>query len=299
MVQDRRKGAKMAQWAIYLALSTFIGVVWSILGFAALLATWGGDGQTWLSLLPPFLLASFFAGVTYRLFAMVNGKPPSPWFAVVIPGLGAISYQIFLVFDSSGPLHLESYLDGLFPMLMYAYVCGGIVLIPLAIPHAMALQWLHLKQEAWAMHASRRAIRQTGYGVVCVGLLLFSEGRAAYQSQLQHRVEIVSSDFGISMPPGTVLIGQNDVTEDDYHRTVSAYFRVEGGIKWPPKEGTTPLSQEENHRDVRARMGEYTKAEITRDSKLDQVKWFDPAGWTQASRLRTPQADFVELIRNQ
>jgi hypothetical protein len=180
---------------------------------------------------------------------------------------------------------------------MYVYGCGGVILIPLAIPHAMALRWLHLKYEKWAPSAGRRAIRQTFYGIACAGLLLVAEGRTLYQKHRRYQVECIASNFGVQLPSGTVLLGRREAGAEHFRDIQEAHFRVDGKMPWPPFEGARPLSKQENLQDVRARLSEIAGQEISGDAELDQVKWMESSGWVHASRLRTREGDFVEFAR--
>ena len=301
MVSIERRSAQLAQWILYLALSTAIGFAW--VGIYLIVAsTFQIIGNRLFSILeqivPVALAASFSAGLLYRITALLKRRSLSNWFAGIIPGIGATFFALFSDVRYFSSYADHSFLNRLIPTVILTYLCGGIALVPLSIPHAMALQRMHRWFMDWAPRASIRSIRHVGYGMVCGTALVATEGTRLWEMKQRDEVIQVSALYGVSMPEKAVLLNKRDeVDPETYVPTVDAHFWIPGGSQWPPRENAVALTKLETPLEVRLRFEEATGQRVPADAKLEQIKWYDADGWLQASRLRTRDADYVELKR--
>lgn len=291
-----RKCAPLAQWIVFLALSTSIGFAWS--GFYLLVARTFGEISL-VSILDRtlfwFLGTSFTVGVTYRLFAWRKRRLPSIWFATVMPGIGALfSVGLEGIRTASD---MPSLIMGMIAALGIAYVCGGIFLIPLSILHTKALEWVHVKTTDWAPRASVRSIRQIGYATLCLGVLIASETPRYLDMKAREGAQTVAEMYEIKMPETARLLNSRESFDPDSPQ--DAHFRVPGGMAWPPKESALGMSAQEGEKHVYERFANVAHQDVPWNAELERVKWYEQGGgWVEASRLRAPEADYVEIRRH-
>jgi hypothetical protein len=299
MVSVERRSARLAQWILYLALSTSIGFAWTGL-YLAVASTFQFLGSEIFSIveqvLPTALATSFCAGLLYRILAIWKGRTLSNWFAGLIPGIGAICFVLCSDISYYALQGKKPFLERIFPALVITYLCAGIVLIPLSIPHAMALERLHRQYTAWAPQASVRSIRHVAYGTLCGLLLLVTEGTRFWEMKRREEMLRSSSYFGIALPERATLLSRRDEVDSRSHiPVIDAHFRIPGGTAWPPREDAVAVTLSDPARDVRSRFEKVTGHRVPSDAKLEQVKWYEGGAWFWASRLHTRQADYVEL----
>lgn len=301
-VNGRRPDAQLAQWILYLTLSTALGLAWT--GFYLLIACtflFMGDRLFGIleQILPTALGASFCAGLLYRLVSLVKARPLSDWFAGIIPGIGAAFFVLFSDVSYYAPHGEESFLNRLIPTVFLTYLCGGIVLIPLSIPHKRALQRLHQWLTEWAPVASVRSARHVLYATACAGILLGTELPRHFDRKAHEYAHYVGGFYGVDMPPTAYLLSSRHFDDPEpYAPQQDAHFHMQGKMHWPPVEEVREMTRTESARDVRKRFFEVSGQTVPLSAHLDQVKWHEPGGWViVASRLRTAEADYVEFRR--
>lgn len=302
---DRRKGlAGLLQWGAYLAASTLLGLLWypvAIFADAIPVYLYGGEATPDKTISHPWILiVGLISGLLFRGITVMRDKEPSAWLALFFPFIGVVSKAIVDFPLSQTPTNIEP-LPFLLIGSIIAYVFGGWLVIPLAVPYLYVLRRVHRFFERWALNAPRRRVRHVTWGVACIGFIGATEvpklaeywkEEVAYRKELEFKRLI--SGFGLTLPPGTKFVGSGEAP-GGFDSVPSYWFHRKGHFDWPLVADSQPLASPEDAieiewRSVRAKVRE------GKVSDFDQKKWYVDGQTIQATLIRAKEGDYLEVI---
>lgn len=290
MSPNQEKRTEAIQWTIYLFLGTLLGVFWTPLALFLRVDPDNFRSQPMVRhTLVWVLLTGFVYAFLFRALADRESRAkPSNWYAASFPLVAAITFS--LVSYTIGPRFSpdRSLVGEIFRNVAQAYICSGLVLIPLAAFHVRLLRGLDRQIADWAPGANSRTLRRAALGMVTASLVFATELPRFFERNRQTTLALASAELETPLP------AQAEVLYQSYklwrHKGIATvWIRTATDDAWPPKVVEATL--------VATRQGTpstpYLAVPFDRVTDKLKIGWRGEEYVYTATLFRTPDSDYI------
>jgi hypothetical protein len=289
-----RAMAGWMQWVIYLAGATFSGLLWYPVGLRVKAVYFPHDPFADRNLWIWLFLTGLISGLLYRAVTRWrHGQEPTHWwFAALVPSIAVFACISVLAYGGDREASYGRYL---FLYLLVgnatAYVALGWLLIPLAVPYALLLGWLHRASVRLGAEAKPRHLRHFAWGVVSFGLLAAWEAPRLPRYWVTNASGHALGHLNLDLPEGAEMVASGEGFGGDG----SFWFRLIKPPKWPLVPDQAPLSHPEAKDLIKHRAAE-KGIQLSGGTIFNQSKWYRNGRTVQATWVQTPQSHYLEII---